>query len=314
MRVLSQPKAEVVGALRRSGQQAAQHQANYLESLPQDTLGEAIYETQLDRRKLIRKQHLALGAGCLAMAGLAVDFTLVPEARSGLRTALSLITMLGGAALLVTGGVTGDQISQNRSVQRYLTDIARNLAPTMADPKTQVGLMKAVENDQGEFVKDDLIKVLQQAEEHLEQQPKSDGIEGALKQVQSDISSLEKASGETLKEVRQNCQRRLKIRGKVQQGFVWGFIASPIATIAMAGMGLGAVGIAAMGATAVGALMVDHLHGDHVLTDTLDRWQLQLESARDMAQELGPAVDENSLEFGEDYLDINGIQVPVQTQ
>lgn len=309
MRVLSLPKSEVAKALRSSNHSYADRGADFIDDLHQDTLGAAIYHNQLENRSLKKRKHFSMAAGAAIMAGAAVDFTLNQGSVGALHTLLRLGGVFLGAGLIVRGGLTGDKVDANEREGETLAYWAKELAPQLADSKSQAQLIQAVANDDGAFDKQRLVGLLEKAEEALGREPDRPGLEGARQQVQEDLRVLRKAPGQTLSEVRELSRQRLKTRGRVTQGLTYAALACGPGTIGLAAIGLGAVGIGGLGGFATAAVMVDELHDEGTLNHTLDRWEMQLESARQTADKLIGKPDLGEVEFAENSIDINGISV-----
>ncbi|MEW6284576.1 MAG: hypothetical protein AB1758_38540 [Candidatus Eremiobacterota bacterium] len=322
MEVMSLPRTEVVRAIRLRAETLAMRgedpagaraHADVIEGMSGDTLGETLYNTQLDREARLRTKHRCLLGGVAVLSLLGAEFALNPSPAGTVHTLLRLGAMLGGAGLLVKGGITGGEVDRLEARQDMLTCWARELrhqapAETLAPQAELVGKLS---KDSTRHTRQELIELVQSARESLTARVDQEGgLRGALTQVEQDLERLRKATGEDTEAMRAAIAAKEK---SIQKWATACLIGGGVATLA-AMFGAGAVGIAGMGGLLAAGVIVQDRRGDQeALRNTIERWELQLSDLKEIGR-LGNSPGQAGFQAGERFVQVGGVRVPVKVK
>lgn len=301
---MSLPKSSAVAAIRQRSSNYAEYSAQLLEATPGDTLGEAIFHTQSEQEALLRKKQLCLAGGLSLISLLSAEFALNSGAVGSLHTLARMAVMLGGAGLIVTGGVTGDAVTSAGQRQNVLTDWARELRNQgPADAAASAELVRTLE-DSPVHTRAELLALLDKVEEKLVDQP------GALAQVRRDRSVIARTPGDTVEAMYRTCDEREALYQKLSTA---GLVAGGLAAMsAMFIPPVGFAGIIGMAASLGGGVLAqDQRDNQQSVRNAISRWELNLadlKSAAWLARDSAPG----SLEVAESYIQVGDVTVPIE--
>ncbi len=317
MQVLSTPRSEVVRLIRVRADRSAdpattRYHADLIDKLPGETLGDALYQTQLERQQLLQTRHrcLAAGLGLFAVAGVNAVLS-AGGPTSGWVTALQFASTFGGAALVAKGGMTGDKIDRTWHKQAVLTHWSQQLRHEGTVPAGQGELARKLAGSDGTATKAELIELLENVKQGLADHP------GAQKQVEEDLKRVRGAVGETLDSMRAASELRgKKMRDRSMLLFGGGTV-NMLALMVTAKLAptVGIVNSVLMsGLFGAGIFLQDKSDQQALLRDTLDRWELQLGELKEVGR-LGSNPDGASgLEVRQGSVVVGGVRVPVKVR
>lgn len=302
MQILATPRAEVSRTLRQQGGTMTGY-ADLVDRSSGDTLGEALWNAQLQRRALMRTKQRSLWVGLAGIGLLTADMTF----NSGTVGALHLLGRLGGMmasmACIVHGGMTGDKVDASARQIGALSYVARELRNTApsGDVKAQAEVARSL--SQGATTRSEMLELLRATQ--------ASAPPSVLAQLRDDRKVLEGLKEGDAASLRQQIDGQVKWLGKLTMAGLIGGGASALGAM----LGLGGAGVILMG-TAMGLGIMAQDRRDDVLLrrDVIDRWELQVADLKGLGTLASGGPTGGTATVGEHFVQLGSVRVPVKVR
>ncbi len=308
MQVLSMPRTEVSQTLRRQGGTMAAY-ADVVDRSSGDTLGEALWTAQVQRRQFMATKQRSLWTGLAGIGLLTADMALNNGAVGTLHVLGRLGGMLASIACIAHGGMTGDKVDAAQRQVTHLGTVARELRALGGGGDVKAQAEVAARLGSGATTRAEMLDLVRATEASLLSRPESP--KAVLEQVRDDRKVLEKLTEGDATALRSEVSGRAKLFGKLAMaGLIGGGVSALSAMV-----GLGPIGVIAMGTT-MGLGVVAQDRRDTVLLqrDVIDRWELQVADLKGLGAMASGGPTGGTATVGEHFVQLGGVRVPVRVK
>lgn len=303
MQVMAAQKSELSATLRRQGGTMARY-ADVVDSSPGDTMGEALWNAQVERRKLMATKQRSLWAGLGGMGLLTAEMALNAGTTSSIHVLGRVGVMLASAACIAHGGMTGDKVDHAARRIGHLSYVARELRAL--GPAGNVSAQASVAQGltPGAPTRSEMLELVRATENALEP--------GVLReQVASDRKVLEGLAEGEADSLRAQIADQSKLYGQLTMAGLLVGGASAVGAM----FGLGAAGVILMGGSmGLGILAQDRRDDILLRRDVVDRWELQVADLKGIGALAQGGPTGGATAVTEHFVQLGGVRVPVKVR